>query len=167
MLNTLHFQMVSDLRHLYQSETLLSPFFSEMTSLAHSAPLRELLADMQQNSRKNQEAISTLFTLLKTDSLGKTCQAIQGLIQECRGIVSDLPSPTYSDICLISCCRRLIYYRLALIQNALNAARVLKRANIAMVLNRCETSEKELEASLDRLATGGAFSKGLFQQTAD
>ena len=112
-LRTLHDLYVDELKDLYNAEHQLLTALPKMAKAATAHKLAQAFTDHLAETKGQIGRLETIFKTLDTSPEGKTCKAMEGLIEEGRELMEEDAEPTVTDAGLIAAGQRVEHYELA------------------------------------------------------
>jgi ferritin-like metal-binding protein YciE len=144
--------LIDELRDLYNAETQLIKALPKMADAASDAQLKEAFEGHLVQTREHSERLLKAFKILDVSAVGKTCQAMKGLIEEGgEAIKSDAPDAV-RDANLIGAAQRVEHYEMAAYGCARAFALKLGRENIASLLQKTLNEEGAANKKLIEIA---------------
>lgn len=149
---TLRDLYVDQLRDLHSAETQLTVALPEMAQAASDAQLRAGFEAHLEQTRGHLFRVEKLLEVLGESPAGKTCAAMQGLIQEGREAASDNDPGPVRDAALIAAAQRVEHYEIAAYGTLVRFAQVLGMDDHAETLRTTENEEKHTDQNLTQVA---------------
>ncbi len=152
---------VDQLQDIFSAENQL---VSALPKVAQAATHQELKEAIQQHLAETKEQVTRLkriFQLLNVNGSGKTCEAMQGLIQEAEEIIQKYPASAVRDAGLIAAAQRVEHYEIAVYGCLRTFADQLGLDEIAELLQDSLDEEGNADKKLTSIAEGGFFSTGI------
>lgn len=144
-LNTLTDGLMSEIRDLYSAEHQLLKALPKMESKATNKNLKAAFRAHLLETEVQVERLDEIGKLLEVKLSGKTCKAMQGLIEEGSEVMEeDSENMALLDTLLIGAAQRLEHYEIAAYSSAHAIALVLGETKVAKLLE--ETLEEEVKA---------------------
>jgi len=151
-ITTLEELFIEQLKDLYSAETQLISALPKMAEAAHAPALKQGFKTHLSETKEHAKRLERILKSLKQKPTGKTCKAMQGLVNEGSEAISENASPAVKDAALIAAAQRVEHYEIAGYGCVRTYATLLHRAADAKVL---ETTLKE-EAATDKKLSGAA-----------
>jgi ferritin-like metal-binding protein YciE len=124
-LESLHDLYVMELRDLYSAENQLVKALPKMAKAATSPELRKAIEEHLEVTRGQVERLEKIFKELEVKPKGKACKAMEGLIEEGKGLLKQDAEPMVLDAGLIGAAQRVEHYEIAGYGTARTYARML------------------------------------------
>ncbi len=159
MLNTLADLYVEQLRDLYDAEQQLVEALPKMADAANDGELARAFHDHLDKTRRHVRRLEQVFDQLGESPNGKSCKAMQGLIKESEGLMSQASrlfgqdaDPAVLDAGLIAHAQRIEHYEIAGYGTVCTYAETLGRNDDHDLLGLTLDEEKAADDSLTLLA---------------
>ncbi len=158
---TLQDLLEEQLRDLWDAESSYAEYLPAMIQGASSAELQDLLRQCLEAAVENKSQLQIACGLLEVPHDGHACEAMKGLIRECRGHEQEWERKAVHDAALISNCQRIAHYELAGFGTAREFARCLGLKEVAEILGELLETASEIDRALTGIAVGGWFQDGI------
>src|SRR4029079_14922632 len=112
-LKTLHDLYVDELKDLYSAEHQLLKALPKMAKAASAPKLSKAFSDHLMETKEQVDRLETIFKELDASPKGKTCKAMEGLLEEGKDVMSEDADPTVRDAALIAAAQRVEHYEMA------------------------------------------------------
>jgi ferritin-like metal-binding protein YciE len=146
--------LVEELRDLANAEEQLIealPLMAERASRRElKAAFRSHLAETRRHVQRAQRALQ----MLEEDPSSKTCEAMEGLIEEGQDLMGSSDPGALLDAMLITAAQKVEHYEIASYGTARTYAQVLGERGVARLLNETLREEKAADKKLTRIAEG-------------
>ena len=150
-----HEFFVDELKDIYWAEKHLVKALPKMQKAATST---ELAAAFQKHTQETQTHIETLeqvFALLEERPQAKTCDAMEGLLEEANGIIEDTDKGTMTrDAGLILAAQKVEHYEIATYGTLRTLAETMGHTEVANLLQQTLDNEKLTDVALTKVAEG-------------
>ena len=151
-ITTLEGLLEEEIKDLYSAETQMMKIFPKLIEVADSGDLRIAFEDHLTETHRHVERIAQICEQMDMDSTGKKCLAMEGLVNEAKGVLKSGMEPELMDVALIGAAQRLAHYEIAAYGTTRAHARQLGLVNIASLLNWTLEEEKKANQRLTDLA---------------
>ena len=142
------------LKDVYYAERQVSKALPKMAKAAHSPHLREAFTAHREETQHHIERLQKVFEIMGKRPQTVTCEAINGLIEECEEVLEEAKQPSaVRDAGLIACGQAVEHYEMARYGSLLAWAKLDGQAEIASLLEQTLAEEKKADTLLNRLAT--------------
>jgi len=146
-LETLRDVLNEQLQNLLNAEKQLVKALPKMAKAASTDELREAFENHLEETRGHVERLGEIFDLMGQKPKGKTCKAMQGLIEEGKEIIEEKSggTPAAVDAALIAGAQRVEHYEISAYGSARVFAEQLGLTDVAKLL--LETLDEESQAN--------------------
>ncbi len=144
-------------------ETLKDIFFAErqilkgLPKLAKAAAdpkLREAFMHHREETEQQVDRLRQVFEIIGKRAQGKTCEAINGLLEESEELLELSPAPSpVRDAGLIAAAQAVEHYEMARYGALVAWAKALGNDQIAQLLHESLEEEKKTDTLLNQMAT--------------
>lgn len=140
------------IRDMYYAERHILKVLPKMARAAESSELREAFADHRAETQHHVERLQQVFDILGKRAQGVTCEAINGLIDECEELIEAMKEPSQvRDAGLIACGQAIEHYEMARYGALIAWAKQIGQAETAQILEKTLHEEKKAESFLGGL----------------
>ena len=143
-------------------ETLKDIFFAErqilkalprLANAASDPKLREAFMHHREETEQQVDRLRQVFEILGKRAQGKTCEAINGLVEESEELLEMAPHPSpVRDAGLIATAQAVEHYEMARYGALVAWARALGNEQIAQLLQENLAEEKQADTLLNQMA---------------
>ena len=143
-------------------ETLKDIFFAErqilkalprLAKAASDPKLREAFMHHREETEQQVDRLRQVFEILGKRAQGKTCEAINGLMEESEALLEMAPQPSpVRDAGLIATAQAVEHYEMARYGALVAWARALGNEQIAQLLQENLAEEKQADTLLNQMA---------------
>jgi ferritin-like metal-binding protein YciE len=141
------------LKDVYYAERQISKALPKMAKAAHSPALREAFTHHREETQIQIERLQKVFETIGKRAQGVTCEAINGLIEECEELLDEAKEPSaMRDSGLIACGQAVEHYEMARYGSLLAWAGALGRHDVVTLLQQTLDEEKKADSLLSQLA---------------
>ncbi|WP_152534538.1 DUF892 family protein [Martelella sp. AD-3] len=147
MTKTLDDLFLDTLKDIYFAERQIVKALPKMARAAQSDDLKEAFKNHREETEGQIERLQQVFELLGKPARGKTCEAIQGIIEEGEEIIEDFKDTPALDAGLISAAQAVEHYEMARYGTLIAWAKQLDKKDVVKLLE--ETFEQESTADLE------------------
>ncbi len=154
MLDTLKSLLEDQVKDLYNAENQLVKALPKMAKKATSENLRAAFESHLEQTRTHVERLAAVAQLLDTKPGGKTCKAMQGLIEEGKEVLEEVGDDAVIDSALIAAAQRVEHYEIAAYGSARAMAEQLGEPRIIKLLQQTLDEEKAADEKLSGISTG-------------
>ena len=144
---------VDELKDIYYAEKQIAKTLPKMKKAATSEELKKAFESHLTMTQEQIERLEKVFEKLGEKAKGKTCEAIEGIIKEGEGIISETESKTATrDVGLIFAAQKVEHYEIATYGGLAQLAETLGLSEVAELLNTTLEEEKQTDVLLTTIA---------------
>ena len=151
-MQTLKDLYIEELRDLYSAEKQILKALPKMSKAAFAPQLKAAFDKHLTQTEGHVERLESIFEELHLKPTGKTCKAMEGLVEEGKELISEKPEPTVLDAGLIAAAQRVEHYEMAGYGTVRTFAKILGEEKAAKILQTTLDEEGETDKSLTELA---------------
>jgi ferritin-like metal-binding protein YciE len=144
--------LVDQLKDLYNAETQLVKALPKMAKVATSPDLKAAFEDHLEQTKGHVERLDRVFEELGARPKGKTCEAMEGLIDEGKGLIEEDIEPTVLDAGIICAAQKVEHYEMAGYGCVRTWARQLGHETAANLLQETLDEEAHADQKLTQIA---------------
>ncbi len=148
-LNDLFYDMLKD---IYFAERQILKSLPKLAKAAHSEELRNAFLKHRDETEGHVERLQQIFEMLGKRAQGKTCEAINGILEEGQEIIEEYKGSEALDAGLLAGGQAVEHYEMARYGTLKNWATQLGMADAANLLDETLQEEKKTDALLTQLA---------------
>lgn len=152
---------ILELRDLYSAENQLLKALPKMAQAASHEDLRQAFLSHLNETKKQVDRLSSIFTALNESPSGEECEAMKGLIREGEEIINSNFSPVVKDAALIAAAQRVEHYEIAGYGVAKTFAKLLDLSEAVNLLKETLAEEGNADKKLTSIAEGSFFTNGI------
>lgn len=147
------------LRDIYYAERKLLKTLPKLARGAQSPELSAAFKKHKDETEGHVERLQQVFEILGKRAQGKTCPAIDGIVEEGEEIMEDFKSSPALDAGLISAAQAAEHYEITRYGTLKRWAQELGMADAAKLLDQTLAEEKRTDETLTKLAEAAANQK--------
>jgi len=151
-LDTLKKLYVEELRDVYNAENQLLKALPKMAKGASSDELKDAFETHLEQTKGHVERLDEIFEALGEKHTGKTCKAMQGLIEEGSEMLEEEGEESVIDAGLIGAAQRVEHYEIAAYGTLRTFAELLGEEDAVELLQQTLDEEGETDKLLTDLA---------------
>jgi ferritin-like metal-binding protein YciE len=141
------------LKDVYYAERQVSKALPKMAKAAQSPHLKQAFTAHREETQHQIERLQKVFEILGKRAQGVTCEAINGLIEECEELLEEAKQPSaVRDAGLIACGQAIEHYEMARYGSLLAWAKLGGHKDIVTLLEETLAEEKKADTLLNELA---------------
>jgi ferritin-like metal-binding protein YciE len=148
------------LKDIYYAEKQILRALPKMAKAAETDELRQAFQTHFEQTQGHVERLDQVFELLGKPARGKTCEAIQGIIEEGKEVIEEYKGSKALDAGLISSAQAVEHYEIARYGTLKRWAEELGHEEAASLLDKTLSEEKETDQLLTRIADAGSNRQG-------
>ncbi len=138
-----------EIKDLYNAENQLTKALPKMAKAATDPALQEAFNTHLEETKTHVERLEKVATLLEISPKGKTCKAMQGLVEEGSEAVESTGEDLLRDLALITAAQKVEHYEIAGYGSARTFAETLELSEVVEILQ----STLDEEGATDKLLT--------------
>jgi ferritin-like metal-binding protein YciE len=146
--------LIEELNDLLNAEQQLIEALPEMADAASQGRLKAAFKSHLAQTRTHEKRVSQALRLLKEKPGGKTCEAMEGLLEEGQELMSSGEPGALLDAMLITAAQKVEHYEIATYGTARTYAQVLGERGVARLLDQTLREEKAADKKLTVIAEG-------------
>jgi ferritin-like metal-binding protein YciE len=141
------------LKDVYYAERQITKALPKMAKAAESAELRQAFTEHREETQHQIERLQQVFEIMGKRPQGVTCEAINGLIEECEELLEEMKQPSaVRDAGLIACAQAVEHYEMARYGSLVAWAKLAGQREAVTLLEQTLDEEKKADTLLNRLA---------------
>jgi ferritin-like metal-binding protein YciE len=143
---------IDNLKDLYNAEKQLLRALPKMAKAAENDELREAFENHTEETKVQVERLEQIFEGLGKKPTGKTCKAMQGLIEENKELLEEDAEPEVLDAGMIVGAQKVEHYEIAGYGSMVEFAKLLGNKEAASLLAQTLNEEEKTDKLLTALA---------------
>lgn len=140
------------LKDIYYAERKLLKALPKMARGAQSDDLRMAFEKHKEETEEHVERLQQVFELIDKRARGKTCPAIDGIIEESEEILDEFKGTTALDAGLLAAAQAAEHYEIARYGALKSWAEQMDMKEVAALLDQTLSEENATDAMLTKLA---------------
>jgi ferritin-like metal-binding protein YciE len=140
------------LKDIYYAEKQILKALPKMAKAAHSGPLRAAFEKHLGETEGQVERLERVFELIDKPARGKTCEAIQGLLDEGKEIMEEYKGTEALDAGMVAAAQAVEHYEIARYGTLKQWALQLGIKDAVRLLDQTLQEEKKTDEALTSLA---------------
>lgn len=152
MLDTLKSLLEDQIKDLYNAENQLLKALPKMAKKASSQPLKSAFEAHLAETREHVERLASIAETLETKPGGKTCKAMQGLIEEGKEVLEEDGDESVIDAALIAAAQRVEHYEISAYGTARAIAEQLGETAVVKLLEKTLKEERGADEKLSGIS---------------
>lgn len=142
------------LKDVYYAERKILKALPKMARAAQSPDLKAAFEKHRDQTEVHVERLQQVFDMIGKAARGKTCPAIDGIVEEGEEVMEAFKGAPALDAGLLATAQAVEHYEIARYGTLRNWAMLLGQKEAAKILNNTLTEEEETDATLTSLADG-------------
>lgn len=151
-LETLHDLFVHELRDLYDAENRLVKALPQMAEAAQSPELKQAFETHLDETKQQVRRLEQVFKGLGEKATGKSCKAMEGLVEEGSELLEEDIDPDVMDAALIVAAQKIEHYEIASYGSVCTFGRVLGYDDATELLKQTMAEEERTDQLLTEIA---------------
>jgi len=143
---------IEELRDLYSAENQILKALPKMAKAASSEQLQAAFNLHLEETKGHVKRLETIFEKLDESPKGKTCKAMEGLVEEGSEMIKEKAEPEVRDAGLIAAAQRVEHYEIAGYGTVRTYAKMLDETAAARLLQETLDEEGATDKKLTDLA---------------
>ena len=143
---------VEELRDLYSAEKQILKALPKMMKAATAPDLKAAFDQHLAETKGQVDRLEKIFESLGKNPKGKTCKAMEGLVEEGSDLMKEDIEPAVLDAGLIAAAQRVEHYEMAGYGTVRTYAKLLQNTEAAGLLQQTLEEEAATDKKLSRLA---------------
>ncbi|WP_460636880.1 YciE/YciF ferroxidase family protein [Larkinella harenae] len=144
---------VDELKDIYWAEKHLAKALTKMQKSATSDQLQTAFEQHRAETENHVARLEQVFEAVGEKAAAKKCDAMEGLIEEAKGIIEDTEDGSLTrDVGLISAAQKVEHYEIASYGTLKTLAQVLGYKEAAKMLEETLAEEKKTDVLLTEIA---------------
>jgi ferritin-like metal-binding protein YciE len=140
------------LKDIYHAEKKILTSLPKMAKAAQSADLRAAFEKHERETEAQVERLEQVFALIEEPAKGKTCAAINGIIKEGKGIMTEYKDTIALDAGLLAAAQVVEHYEMSRYGTLKTWADELGLEQAVVLLDQTLQEEKKTDEALTKLA---------------
>jgi ferritin-like metal-binding protein YciE len=151
----LHDLFHETLKDIYYAEKKILTSLPKMAKAAQSSDLRAAFEKHERETEGQVERLEQVFALIEEPARGKTCDAINGIINESKEIMTEFKGSPALDAGLLASAQAVEHYEIARYGTLKNWAGELGLEQAVELLDETLQEEKKTDEALTELSQSG------------
>ena len=143
------------LQDVYYAEHALTKALPKVIAKVSSADLKAALKQHLAETKEQISVLDDVFAEIGHPASGEKCDAMDGLIKECDGVIAESSGPIARHAAVIGCCQAIEHYEIARYGTLREWAKALGHTRAHDLLTQVLDQEKKANHTLTHLAVTG------------
>jgi ferritin-like metal-binding protein YciE len=140
------------LKDIYFAEKKILTSLPKMAKAAHSSELKAAFEKHEKETEGHVERLERVFALIDEPARGKTCEAINGIVDEGKSTMTEFKGSPALDAGLLSAAQAVEHYEISRYGTLKTWANELGLEDAVDLLDRTLAEEKKTDETLTKLA---------------
>jgi ferritin-like metal-binding protein YciE len=149
------------LRDIYYAERKILKALPKMARSAASDDLKAAFKKHQEETQGHVERLQEVFEMLGKRAMGKTCPAIDGIIEEGEEVLDEFKGAPALDAALVAAAQAVEHYEIARYGTMKKWAELLEMPDAAKLLDQTLQEESATDEALSALAESDANARAI------
>jgi ferritin-like metal-binding protein YciE len=149
---TLQELFLATLQDIYHGEKQILKALPKMAKSSTTPELKQAFQHHLQQTEGQVERLQRVFELMDKSARGRTCEAIEGLVEEGKEVMSDAEPGEVMDAGLIAAAQAVEHYEIARYGTLCAWAEELGMKEAAKLLDQTLQEEKQTDELLNKIA---------------
>ena len=150
-----------EIKDLYSAEKQLVDALPKMVKAASDKKLQKAFSDHLNETKEQFDRIHAICDELDINPTSTKCKGMEGLLEECDGMIKEEAEADVKDAGLIACAQRVEHYEISGYGTAVRFAKELGYNSIAKKLQQSLNQEYNADQHMDELAKGRLNKKAM------
>jgi ferritin-like metal-binding protein YciE len=150
--STLQELFLTHLQDIYHGEKQILKALPKMAKSATTPELKQAFEKHHDQTEGQVERLQRIFELMNKSARGKTCEAIEGLVEEGKEVMTEAQSGEVMDAGLIAAAQAVEHYEIARYGTLRSWAEQLGMKEAAKLLGQTLSEEKQTDELLNKIA---------------
>jgi ferritin-like metal-binding protein YciE len=150
--NSLNDLLIEEIKDLYDAEKQLVKALPKMAKAATNPELKQGFTTHLEETKNHVARLEQVFEQLGAPAKGKTCKAMQGLIEEGTEAIELKAPDAIRDACLIGAAQRVEHYEIAAYGTVRTLAETVGETEVVDLLQETLDEEKKTDETLTAVA---------------
>ncbi len=152
MMKTYDDLFLAFLQDVYYAERQILKALPKLAKASQSDKLKQAFTHHREETEQHVQRLQQVFEAIGKTARGKTCEAIQGLIEEGEEVVGDFEQGPVRDAGLAACAQAVEHYEMARYGALIAWAKAGGHQNVVSLLEQTLTEEKKADTLLNEIA---------------
>ena len=144
---------IDQLKDMHYAENELVRGLEELKNASSTEELEDAFANHIKQTERHIQRLEKVFRMIGEEPEGKTCEAMDGLLRECRDIISETEEGSLTrDAALIIAAQKVEHYEIATYGGLVALARTMNLDRAADLLDKTLAEEADTDTLLTDIA---------------
>jgi ferritin-like metal-binding protein YciE len=150
--HTLEDLFVETLKDIYSAEKIILRALPKMAKTAQSDELRQAFEHHRDETEAHVQRLERVFELMEKPARAKTCEAIQGMVEETKEVMDEFKGSEALDAGLLASAQAVEHYEISRYGTLKSWAGQLGMQEAAKLLDTTLQEEKKTDQILTKIA---------------
>ena len=160
---TLQDLMLVFMQDVYYAERQILKALPKMAKAAENTELKQALLHHREETQGQVERLQKAFEAMGKPSRGRTCEVINGLVEEGEEVVEDFPAGVVRDAGIVASAQAVEHYEMARYGTIVAWAKTCGEDEVARLMQETLEEEKKADTLLNGLAKKGINQQAMKQ----
>jgi ferritin-like metal-binding protein YciE len=151
MLSSLDDLFLDFLKDIYFAEKKILRSIPKLVRGATNPDLKTALTNHREETEGQIERLQQVFEIIGKPARAKTCEAINGLVEECDELFEDTEPDSIRDAGIVACAQAIEHYEIARYGALIAWAKLAKKTDIITLLQQTLDEEKNANTLLNKI----------------
>lgn len=151
-MNSLNDLFIEELKDLHNAEKQIIAALPKMQKAASNPELQSAFEEHLEQTKEHVNRLEKVFEIIGEKAQGKTCRAMQGIVEEAKEMMEEKGDPNVMDAALIANAQRVEHYEIAGYGTVRTYARMLGFKDAEKLLQQTLDEEAQTDEKLTQLA---------------
>jgi ferritin-like metal-binding protein YciE len=144
---------LDQVKDIYYAEQELLKALPEIKNVATTEELEDAIEEHTQQTKRHVKRLEKIFHMIGQKPEGKRCEAMDGLIKECKNIIRETEEGTMTrDAALVIACQKIEHYEIASYGGLIALALTMGLERAADILDKTLAEEEMTDQMLTDIA---------------
>jgi len=144
---------LDQVKDMYYAEQELLKALPEIKNVATTEELEDAIEEHTQQTKRHVKRLEKIFHMIGQKPEGKRCEAMDGLIKECKNIIRETEEGTMTrDAALVIACQKIEHYEIASYGGLIALALTMGLERAADILDKTLVEEEMTDQMLTDIA---------------
>jgi len=163
MTKNLNDLLLAFMQDVYYAERQILKALPKLAKAADSKELKQALLHHREETEGQVERLQKAFEAMGKRARGKTCEAINGLIEEGEEVVEEFPAGVVRDAGILASAQAVEHYEMARYGTIVAWAKTCGADQVAKLMLETLEEEKKADSLLNELAKKGINQEAMKQ----
>jgi ferritin-like metal-binding protein YciE len=151
-MKTMNDLLMTMMQDVYYAERQILKALPKLAKASENQELKNALLHHREETEGQVERLQKAFEAMGKQARGKTCEAINGLIEEGDEVVADFEQGPVRDSGIVACAQAVEHYEMARYGTIVAWAKAVGANDVARLMQETLEEEKKADTTLNTLA---------------